>query len=671
MQQKYEKWLWLELIGFELDAADLGVGAYLERLGFTPTGLSLLITSLNFIHLHDRNNWEKQVFPPEYCSYGAHNVNGERHRQVWTGAKLKQLVDELHQHRIEVCFAVFDYCIEQKPAWLEQHREISYIDRQGQEITFACVWKRFNDGSYYEDFFVAKLDEVMRDYGFNGFHAADGLAHPRLPIYVGDFSNDMIDQFVTSSGVQIPRDIFNPGLTSAVQTRRIAKWILRHHALDWRQFYVRRITAFWAKVVRCLKSMGKWMIYNSAWTRDPFEAIYRYGIDYRALYEAGVTKYIVELAGPALELENWGAQEPRTLYSRMASTLLFRAYVPDAKLVFLNGIRDFNEQYLLLQHAPALFESEIISQFNLFHLADNNALTRCQDGVLACLADGLSREEWRKINDGWECGTEFQPETIGGAVLLYSGKHLYQQLAGFMNDRRWYDYRLLTHLLSYGAPIHAVTQLGNLTKIKQPVVILNPELWDAAELEQVAACQDIPIICIGCATRELPFHLDPIITEHHGDASPMYCGVLNAKKHAGLAPAPTRFTKKAAAKPPVNLKDPASWLDDLYVPGLTKGFLRACAELITGCSRHPQFQCVPGETKVEILSKGDVSRLIISNDRKHYDHVTITSDRPVKQVDYVSGFKFCEIMVDGNAFRLKLPPAGMLMADVTLYTALG
>lgn len=666
MQQTYEKWLWLELIGFELEAADLGVGAYLERLGFTPTGLSLLISSPNFIHLHDSHNWEKQVFPPEYCSYGAHNVNGERHRQIWTGAKLKQLVDELHQHRIEVYFAVFDLCFGNEQEWLEQHREIYYTDHQGKEVKCICAWKRLNDGSYYEDFFVEKLAEVMRDYGFDGFHAADGLAHPRLPIYVGDFSNDMIEQFMTRSGVKIPRDIFDSGITSALQTRRIAKWILRHHPLDWRQFYVSRITAFWAKVVRCLKSMGKWMIYNSAWTRDPFEAIYRYGVDYRALYEVGVTKYIVELAGPCLELENWGAQEPRTLYSRMASTLLFRAYVPEAKLIFLNGIRDFNEQYLLLQHAPALFESEIISQFNLFHLADNNALTRCQDGVLACLADGLSREEWKKINDGWECGTEFQPETIGGAVLLYSGKHLYQQLACYMEDRGWYDYRLLTHLLSHGAPIYTVADIGKIKNLEQPGVILNPELWDAEELEHVAACRDVPIICIGCATRELPFRFDQIITEHHGDAYPMYCGVLNGKNHAGPAPAPTKFTRKAAAKPPANRSDPVSWLDDLHVPGLSKGFMRACAERITTCSRHPQLQCVPAESKIEILSKGDVFRLIISNDHKHYDHVTLKSDRPVKQVEYVSGFKSCEITVEGNAFRLKLPPAGMLMADVTL-----
>ena len=657
----YEKWLWIELIGFEIETADLGVGAYLERLGFTPSGLSLLITSPNFIHLHD-SNWADRVFPPEYCSYGAHNTNGERHRQVWTGAKLKQLVDELHRHGIGVCFAVFDFCNEKE--WLGQHQEMYYIDNKGEKLNSICAWKRLRDGSFYEDFFVEKLSEVMRDYGFDGFHAADGFAHPRRPIHVGDFSNDMIEQFMDFSKIQISPEIFDAGRNSKVQTCRIAKWILHHRSSEWRKFYTHRITGFWAKVVRQLKAMGKWMIYNSAWTRDPFEAIYRYGVDYRALYEVGVTKYIVELAGPVLELENWGAQEPRTLYSRMASTLLFRAYVPEAKLVFLNGIRDFNEQYLLLQHAPALFEAEVISQYNLFYSMETNKPKRCQDGVLACLADGLTKEEWKKINSAWDRSSEFQPEIVGGAVLLYSGKHLYKQLECYMKHRSWYDYRLLTHLLSKGAPIHTIADVGSINDLEQPLVILNPELWDEDELKQVAAYRKAPVICIGYETKKLPFNFDLTIKENQNDENPMYCGIFNSQNRDMSDETQIKRKKKATVKPPANIEDPASWLDDLYVPDISKEFLLCCAELIAKCSRTPEIQCVPAETKMEILKKGDVYRLIIWNDHKHYDHVTIKTDSPVKKVEYVSGFTCCEIHLKDNTFRLKLPPSGMTIAEL-------
>ena len=653
---KREKWLWIELIGFELEAADLGVGEYLGRLGFTPSGLSLLITSPNFVHLHDAN-WAERVFPPEYCSYGAHGVNGERRRQVWTGAKLKQLVDELHKHGVEVCFAVFDFC--QQPEWLEQHPEIYYTKKNGEQVGYVCAWKRLADGSFYEDFFVEKLAETLRDYGFDGYHAGDGYAHPRLPIYEGDFSNDMIEQFVGSSGLQIPVGFFDSGTNSKEQTRRVAEWILREQQSAWRKFYTQRITGFWAKVVRKLKSMDKWMIYNSAWTRDPFEAIYRYGVDYRALCEVGVDKYIVELAGAVLELENWGPQEPRPLYSRMASTLLFRAYVPDAKLVFLNGIRDFNEQYLLLHHAPSLFETEVISQYNLFHRATNGELRRCQDGVLACLADGLTKAEWEKINRTWDFSAEFQPEAVDGAVLLHSGKHLPEQLDQYMKDRHWYEYRLLTHLLSAGAPLHTVADVGDVDKLGQPLVVLNPELWDAAELAQVAAYRKAPVICVGYDTGKMPFDFDLVVKESQGAGS-LYCGVFNGKDMA----APERPPRQGDTLP-TTIEDPGSWLNDLYVHGVAADFLPLCAKLISGCSRSSPFQRVPAETKIETLRNGDVCRLIVWNDQKHYAHVTIKPDAAAEAVEYVSGFTNCEIHWHDNAFRLKLPPSGMTIADLT------
>lgn len=659
MLQKYEKWLWIELIGFDVDAPDFGVGAYLEKLGFVPNGLSLLIATANFIHMHDEN-WANRTFPPEYCSYGAHNVNGERQRQVWTGARLKQLIEELHRHRIPVAFGVFSVYWENLE-WLEQHPEVLYITEDGKECSCVCALKRLKDGSFYEDFFVGKLAKIMRDYNFDGFHAADGFAHPSLPIFKGDFSNDMIEQFVDFSRIEIPPSTFSPTENNEFQTCRIAKWILKNHPLQWRRFYVQRSTQFWAKTAKLLKSMNKWMIFNSAWTRDPFEAIYRYGIDYRALSETGVEKYIVELAGAVLELENWGPQEPRTVYSRMASTLLLRGYVPESKLVFLNGIKDFKEEFLLLQHAPALYESEVISQYNLFCRTKNNELMRCQDGALACLADGLRKEEWEKINNTWDFSSEFRAEAVGGAVLLYSGRHIYGQLEYYMKHRCWYDYRLLTHLLSNGAPIYTVSDIENIHGLKQTLVVLNPELWTEDELKQIASYCGAPVICIGHDAKKLPFRFDAIIN----DGNRIYCGVFNCKDKKLLDDLSFKSKKRLTAALPRNIVDPHTWLKDLYVTRIAKDFLPTCAKLITGCSHNPKIQCVPAETKIEILKKGDIYRLIIWNDHNHYSHVTIKTDSPVKKVEYVSGFKFCEILVENNMFRLKLPPLGIVIAELS------
>jgi hypothetical protein len=281
---------------------------------------------------------------------------------------------------------------------------------------------------------------------------------------------------------------------------------------------------------------------------------------------------------------------------------------------------------------------------------------------LACLADGLRKEEWEKINNTWDFSSEFQAETIGGAVLLYSGKHLYWQLEYYMKHRCWYDYRLLTHLLSNGAPIYTVSDIGNIHNLKQTLVVLNPELWTEDELKQIASYRNAPVICIGHDAEKLPFSFDAVIN----DGNRIYCGVFNCKDEKLLDSFSFKSKERSSKALPKNIIDPHTWLKDLYVARIAKEFLPTCAKLITGCSHNPKIQCVPAETKMEILKKGDIYRLIIWNDHKHYGHVTIKTDSPVKNVEYVSGFKFCEISVKDNTFRLKLPPSGITIAELSL-----
>ena len=49
----YEAWIWAELLAFDNTRADQGVGAYLECLGFTPKGISLMASASDFVMLHE------------------------------------------------------------------------------------------------------------------------------------------------------------------------------------------------------------------------------------------------------------------------------------------------------------------------------------------------------------------------------------------------------------------------------------------------------------------------------------------------------------------------------------------------------------------------------------------------------------------------------------------
>ncbi|MFA6815040.1 MAG: hypothetical protein WCS73_01945 [Lentisphaeria bacterium] len=620
MQCTSEKWLWIELIGFELNAPDFGVKAYLDRLGFTPDGLSLLIATPEFINTHTDDFLNKEL-PPEYCSYEAHNSNGERQREKWTGKYLKLLVDELHKYDIKVYFCIFEFCKEKE--WLKEHDELFYVLNSEEKTSRSiCPLKRLSDGSYYEDFFAAQLEKVMIDYNFDGYHAGDGFAHPRYPLYTGDFSDDMIEQFVNWSGINIPNN-------------KPIEWILENQISKWRDFYIWRNTRFWEKIVKVLNKLNKDIIFNSAWTREPFEAIYRYGIDYKALYDIGIKKIIVEIADAGLELCNEGSQKPRPLYSRMAMSMLLRAYVPDAKLIIMNQIRDFNERYFILHHAPPLFELQVITHFNLFYRSADNKLKSCYDGVLACLADGLTRSEWEKINSTWNTGSSFKPESLNCAVVLYSEKQIEKQIKLYEKERNWYDYRILTRLLDAGAPIYAIANLDSLKERNEVLIVLNPELFEKNELQAIAAYKVAPVIGIGNSG----------------------CKLLNKPQ---VKTPQIKINKKI----PTDIKDSWTWLDDLYVTDINDEFFIECAEFIRQSIVDTSFTPDNPAVKFVVEKLNETYRLILWNDEYFYQSIKISTDIKYKELKYISGFTDCEIPVINNSFIIKLPPRGVSIIQI-------
>ncbi len=185
--------------------------------------------------------------------------------------------------------------IPQRPEWIDERRELLYVTGKAEIISSLCPLKRLKDSTYYEDFFIRQLRSVLKDYGLDGFHGADGYAHPRIPVYNGDFSGDMIEQFMRNTNITVPNNTIP----------KRADWILKYAGGQWRDFYAWRQQRFWEKTVNMLNSINRSLIFNTAWTRYPFEAKYRYGIDCLLLMEVGVDKFIVEVPAAVVELEGW------------------------------------------------------------------------------------------------------------------------------------------------------------------------------------------------------------------------------------------------------------------------------------------------------------------------------------------------------------------------------
>jgi hypothetical protein len=188
-----ERWMWIELIGFDNERPDYNVGAFLDNAGFIPEGLCLLFSTPDFVHTHEGLDHEVS-FPPDFCSYAGKPYNAERQRQVWTNLQLKGLVDELHRHGIKVFPTLFNTFVSSidgeiyRSPWSNSHPELWEVLRDGTGASCLNPLKRFLDGTYYEDVLAKHLSAVIADYGFDGCHVADGYSSSRHPIWMVDYS---------------------------------------------------------------------------------------------------------------------------------------------------------------------------------------------------------------------------------------------------------------------------------------------------------------------------------------------------------------------------------------------------------------------------------------------------------------------------------------------------
>ena len=160
---------------------------------------------------------------------------------------------------------------------------------------------------------------------------------------------------------------------------------------------------------------GKEAACNTCWTRDPLEAIYRYGIDYKRIAATGVDRFVVETCGAGGEMLN---THSRARYSEpffhviRATALLTRAYAPEARIEFNNCTQDVTEGWSILRHAPAFLEREVYAYSNLYLRGRNGGLTRCFNGLQVCLASATRREEWRWLKEKWDLAWSAQPAAV-------------------------------------------------------------------------------------------------------------------------------------------------------------------------------------------------------------------------------------------------------------------
>lgn len=659
-EHRYSRWVWVELTGFDRESPDLGVSAYLDRAGFVPDAVLLLLFNPDFVHTHDGLE-EDAPLPFDCCSYAGHPRGYERESQPWTRHELRRLVQELQARGIEVAVSVFDGFVTDE--WIGKHSELLTMTRSGNRIRSICPWKRFADGAFYEHYFARKLGEVLSDYGFDGYHLADGYCHPRLTLYEADYSDDMVGQFLGARGIQLPAGFAAQTGDEPDGVRARADWIWRNARIEWIRFHTERISEFCRTVVAAVHDRGRWVVANNALTREPFQAMYRYGVDYQRMVGAGLDGLVLETVAPGVAIGGEGGRPGQKHYDFLAMVLLTSSCVRDIPLRCLNNTHDANEQWDVLEHGPTLLEREVYCNSNLYRWRADGSLQRCSSGPVVCLGDGIEPHQWERLREWWERGFGSTPRRVVGATVVWSDAAHARQLEDYIATRRWSTHKLLYELLAHGAPIHCVADVGAVGAVLGPLVVLNSHLFPEDELAAVLTHARGPVIMIGSGAPSQP-PADLRFDDCYGPGQ-LQCAAYGCPPGWEVS-----IESDGPEELPASLLDapePVPYFEELYFRRVSASFLDACSGLIAALSGAPRVLVRPDVVRAQALELEDGTlRLLVGNDSYHYVVTELDAGREISAVSVVTRFPCAPPMPHGSRVACRVPPRGMVILDLAL-----
>ncbi len=602
--------IWIELIGFEKNAPDCGVTEYLETTGFVPDSISLHLTSIDFANLHKGMDTE-YVLPSYVCSYGGHPENDQRKRQDWTNYDLKNLILQLQKRGIKVFASFFD--LEPDDEFKSQHPELLSSCAYGDEGGTLIMIKRFSDGTYYEDFLMDKLAQIISDYGFDGIQLADGISSPRNAIWFTDFSHDLIEQ----SGIKIPGDVADIGAYISSFKRR-----------EWISFYRRRWSEFLTKIIRGLKKLGAEVAVNSAWTRDPFEAIYRYGADYKVIEEAGADYFVVEDVSSDLAILGYEdnhcyafsyAQRQMIHFEFVANLMAIRAQTSKMRITPLFMIWDNQEQWDVLHHAPTAMQRAATANFTHF-CNRGGELAAITDGPHFCLGDALSQDDWSFIRLCIDNG--YTPGAIDadGATFIWSSARMENELTEFISHGIYHSAKWLAVLLRAGAAIPKAADISELKNVNGDIVVTNYELLPEEEQTHVDSYTNGRVIKI---TADFPENVENVINpDTYGWPRPLNFGQV----------------------------------DDGYINELVRIINKNInASLINGAA-----ECSVNE----VITGKNTSKIIIDNNEYFYVLPVVETKRKIKSIKIITKPDGYPLYYTENTFRVRVAGRGSDIAEI-------
>ena len=489
---KFKNFVWMPLIGFDAKKEDKGVEEFLSNTGFVPEGISLFLFHSDIVNQHE--GMEKEfILHPDNCSYYGVPRNEFRERQEWTNYDLRTLARGLSCKGIDTYLGIMGVYLEntRHQEWESDYPELLSIGCNGRMN--LNVLKRFKDGTFYEDFFIKKVVDVLDDYGFTGLHVSDFFCPPEHSICNGDFSTDMLEQFIEYSGIILPESILcRMGYDEHADIIVRKDYIWNSLRREWIEFYVWRWEKFWGKVSFALHKRDKKVMINNAWASDPFEAMYRYGIDYQKLSAAGVDYFVAETVPEGAELvDNTG--DLFRQYMSMAH--MMSVFMPKGKVLSLLGVKDCTEEWDMLHHAPTRLERDIYTLASLYYHKENK-LCNSMQGYMITLGDGIVKDEWEWLQKRFDIALSDTPKSIAAATVIWSDKAHYGLLDEYIHNRRPSTHKLVYDLLNRNGALGASARIEDIDSLEGPLFVPNFDLLPENEQEIIMSYKKGAVICI-------------------------------------------------------------------------------------------------------------------------------------------------------------------------------
>lgn len=694
INDKYLIWSYLRC--FDHDKEDYGVAEYLDRVGTKPYGIAGLVYHADFVHFHEGMDKEVSI-PPQLFGYRGdpRRLPEETYRKyTWTNHQVKGLISELHKHGVRFYLSIFGnyYKDVLHKEWLGEHKELLMHTVDGRE-EHLVAFKTTKEGVKYEDFFAEKLKETLTDYGMDGIHLGDAFAPIAEGLALGDYSTEMVTQFTDHTGISLPEsitDTYGDESYDAIGVRQ--KYIWYNLREEWIRFYDARWTEFFKKLCDDVHSIGCEVSTHGMYISDTLRSMYSMGTDMRHLSESGVDFFTPNILPTSVNMNDrsgrcsWNGHS--IFHKFMTMIPAAKAHAPNARLFHMLGIRDEEEEWDVLYHAPNEFERDLFTAM-AYHLVKKDGLERCISNHLLTIGDSINKGDWERVNRLMNAAYSLKPEKILSPVLYWSETANDRMLTSHIETRRASITTLHGLVQEFGAfcggavdskdidaydgvlfvpafDLISDEERAELIAKKRQVVAIAPESYDISGLGAT--------VCLTDKDSNYPHKVFLLNIDAPEDLTPFY-EALDIPDPRGELP-----TEEELQDEKLNV------MYEMYMQKVSDGFGAAAAKLLKYADEMNNmfyadvpimaFKETDGSYRVYAYSKYD----------RNYDRVIIRSKVPMKKVTTLGSFPYKELkFVDnvvsyaatwkvakeldessGCGFLVKIPKSGVVVFKIEI-----